>query len=71
MTKIKDKKKLKGCLVNYGSGKISQKWASKYLEINRPHGVLNLRRAETPNEVFIRKMRTEVWLGLAVELFEW
>ena len=33
MAKIKDKKKLEGCLVNYDSGKISQKWASKYLEI--------------------------------------
>ena len=32
---------------------------------NRPHGSLNLRWAETPNQVFIRKMRPEVWLGFA------
>ena len=38
---------------------------------NRPHGSFNLRRAETPNEAFIRKMRPEVWLGLAAKLFDW
>ena len=38
---------------------------------NRPHGALNLRRAETPNEAFIRKMRPEVWLGLGAKLFGW
>jgi len=38
---------------------------------NRPHGALNLRRAETPNEAFIRKMRPEVWLGLAAKVFGW
>ena len=37
----------------------------------RPHGSLNLRRAETPNDAFIRKMRAEVWLGLAVKVFGW
>lgn len=38
---------------------------------NRPHGALNLRKAETPNEAFIRRMPTEVWLGFAVKLFGW
>jgi putative transposase len=38
---------------------------------NRPHGSLNLRRAETPNEAFIRKMHPEVWLGLAFKMFGW
>lgn len=38
---------------------------------NRPHGALNLRRAETPNDAFIRKMRPEVWLGLAAKAFGW
>jgi putative transposase len=38
---------------------------------NRPHGSLNLRRAETPNEAFIRKMRLEVWFGFAVKSFGW
>jgi putative transposase len=38
---------------------------------NRPHGALNLRRAETPNDAFVRKMRREVWLGLAAKLFGW
>jgi hypothetical protein len=30
-----------------------------------------LRIAETPNDVFIRKMRPEVWFGFAVKLFKW
>jgi putative transposase len=38
---------------------------------NRPHGALNLRRAETPNQAFVRKMRPEVWMGFAVKLFDW
>ncbi|HEX7575645.1 MAG TPA: IS481 family transposase [Candidatus Methanoperedens sp.] len=38
---------------------------------NRPHGSLNLRRAETPNEAFIRKMHPEVWLGFAFKMFGW
>jgi hypothetical protein len=33
MVKVRDKRKLKWCLVNYDSGKITQKWASKHLEI--------------------------------------
>jgi putative transposase len=37
----------------------------------RPHGSLNLRRAETPSEAFIRKMRPEVWLGLGAKVFRW
>ena len=37
----------------------------------KPHGALNLNRAETPSEAFIRKMRQEVWLGLAVKTFQW
>ena len=31
---------------------------------NRMHGSLNMSKAETPNEAFIRKMRSEVWLKL-------
>jgi hypothetical protein len=27
--------------------------------------------AETLSQAFIRKMRSEVWLGLAAKLFEW
>ncbi|MGZ8538903.1 MAG: DDE-type integrase/transposase/recombinase [Flavisolibacter sp.] len=38
---------------------------------NRPHGSLNLRRAETPNQAFIRKMHPEVWLGFAFKMFGW
>lgn len=38
---------------------------------NRPHGSLNLRRAETPNDAFIRKMYPEVWLGFAFKMFGW
>jgi putative transposase len=38
---------------------------------NRPHGSLNLRWAETPNDAFIRKMRPEVWFGFAAKLFKW
>ena len=37
---------------------------------NRPHGALNLRIAETPNDAFIRKMRPEVWFGFTVQLFK-
>jgi hypothetical protein len=37
---------------------------------NRPHGALNLRTAETPNDAFIRKMRPEIWFGFAVKLFK-
>jgi hypothetical protein len=38
---------------------------------NRPHGSLNSRRAETPNQAFIRKMHPEVWLGFAFKMFRW
>lgn len=37
----------------------------------KPHGSLNLNRAETPSEAFIRKMRPEVWLGLGAKAFGW
>ena len=33
VVKIKNKKKLKWCLVNYDSGKITLKWAASYLGI--------------------------------------
>ena len=33
MVKIKNKRKLKWCLINYTSGKITQKWAATYLGI--------------------------------------
>jgi hypothetical protein len=42
-----------------------------WYNIEKPHGALNLNRAETPSEAFIRKMRPEVWLGLAAEIFGW
>ncbi len=38
---------------------------------NRPHGSLNLRRAETPNKAFIRKIKPELWFGFATKLFGW
>ncbi len=38
---------------------------------NRPHGSLNLRFAESPNQAFIRKLPQECWFWLARELFEW
>jgi transposase InsO family protein len=37
----------------------------------KPHGALNLDIAETPSQAFVRKMRSEVWLGLAAKLFNW
>jgi transposase InsO family protein len=37
----------------------------------KPHGALNLEIAETPSQAFIRKMRPEVWLGLATKTFNW
>jgi hypothetical protein len=37
----------------------------------KPHGALNLDIAETLSQAFIRKMRPEVWLGLAVKIFNW
>jgi hypothetical protein len=37
---------------------------------NRPHGALNLRWAETPDEAFMRKM-PEVWLSFAFKTFGW
>ena len=37
----------------------------------KPHGALNLDIAETPSQAFIRKMRPEVLLGLAVKIFNW
>jgi len=38
---------------------------------NRPHGSLNLRRAETPEHAFWRKMPTGYYYGLAAKLFGW
>jgi putative transposase len=38
---------------------------------NRPHGSLNLRRAETPNEAFIRKMPVGCWLWISKGIFRW
>ena len=38
---------------------------------NRPHGSLNLRRAETPEQAFWRKMPTEYYYGLAAQFFKW
>jgi putative transposase len=38
---------------------------------DRPHGSLNLRYAETPNQAFIRKMPAECWFALTKELFSW
>lgn len=38
---------------------------------NRPHGSLNLRRAETPEQAFWRKMPTGYYYGLAAKLFGW
>lgn len=35
---------------------------------NRPHGSLNLRYAETPNEAFIRKLPSECWMWQANKL---
>jgi transposase InsO family protein len=37
----------------------------------KPHGSLNLEIAETLGQVFIHKMRPEVWLGLAAKIFNW
>jgi len=37
----------------------------------KPHGSLNFDIAETPSQAFVRKMRPEVWVGLATKLFEW
>jgi transposase InsO family protein len=37
----------------------------------KPHRALNLNKAETPSQAFIRKMRPEVWIGQAVKTFEW
>jgi len=38
---------------------------------SRPHGSLNLRFAESPNEAFIRKMPQECWFWLSRRLFNW
>ena len=38
---------------------------------NRPHGSLNLRRAETPEQAFWRKMPTEYYFGMAVKYLGW
>lgn len=38
---------------------------------NRPHGSLNLRRAETPEQAFWRKMPTEYYYSLAVKFLRW
>ena len=43
----------------------------KWYNYERSHGSLNLRRAETPHDAFIRKMRPEVWLGLAAKVIGW
>ncbi|MDR1993484.1 MAG: hypothetical protein LBQ98_08360 [Nitrososphaerota archaeon] len=37
----------------------------------KPHGSLDFDVAETPSEAFVRKMCSEVWLGLAAKLFVW
>jgi len=37
----------------------------------KPHGALNLEIAETSSQAFVRKMRSEVWLGLVVKIFNW
>jgi len=36
---------------------------------NRPHGSLNLRYAETPNEAFIQKLSSECWFWINRDLF--
>jgi putative transposase len=36
----------------------------------RPHMSLNFNKAETPSEAFIRKIRTEVWLGYVKDWFD-
>jgi putative transposase len=38
---------------------------------NRPHGSLNLRRAETPEMAFWRKMSAEYYYGLTAKFFGW
>ncbi len=38
---------------------------------NRPHGSLNLRRAETPEMAFWRKMPEEYYYGLAIKALGW
>jgi putative transposase len=38
---------------------------------NRPHGSLNLRRAETPEQAFWRKMPEEYYFNLAKKFFRW
>lgn len=38
---------------------------------NRPHGSLNLRRAETPEQAFWRKMIPEYYYHLAAKYFNW
>jgi putative transposase len=42
-----------------------------WYNFEKPHGALNLDIAETPGEAFVRKMRSEVWLGLATKIFNW
>ena len=37
---------------------------------NRPHGSLNLRFAESPNQAFIRKMPQECWFWIARETIQ-
>jgi len=38
---------------------------------NRPHGSLNLRRAETPMLAFKRKLPIEYWFGLSNNFIKW
>lgn len=38
---------------------------------NRPHGCLNLRRAETQSMAFGRKLPTVYWFGLGYRSFGW
>lgn len=38
---------------------------------HRPHGSLNLRRAETPEMAFWRKMPEEYYYGLAAKSLGW
>jgi hypothetical protein len=36
----------------------------------KPHMSLNFNKAETPSEAFIRKLRTELWLGYVKAWFD-
>jgi hypothetical protein len=38
---------------------------------NRPHGAFNLWEAKTPEIVFVKRLWSEVWLGIAAKQFGW